>query len=137
MSVSKIFEQTTRPDSSLFFNSGDKNDPRLGGVVRFAPEHYGSSDVVILGYSQDEAVSRRGDRKGAAAAPDAIRDQFYRLTTFNLKKNIFDLGNLSSGGSVEEAHDEMTSVAKQILEDEELMDSVLFPDEGRKPSIKA
>ena len=68
MRMREIFEQTTRPDSGLFFSRGDKNDPRLGEVVRREPEHYDSADVVILGCPQDEGVRRNNGRVGAAEA---------------------------------------------------------------------
>jgi formiminoglutamase len=73
--------------------------------------------VVILGCPQDEGVRRVNGREGAAAAPDAIRTQFYKLTTFNIKKRIFDLGNTDVSGSLEEIHDVQLAVVKQVLQD--------------------
>jgi formiminoglutamase len=112
-----IFQQTTRPDPTLFFNRADKNDPRLGEVVHSDPEHYAASEIVLIGCPQDEGVKRNNGRVGAAAAPDAIREQFYKLTTFNIRKKIFDLGNINIGGSLEETHDTHFAVVKQVLED--------------------
>lgn len=89
----------------------------MGGVVRTEPQRYEAADLVIVGYAGDEGVLRSGGRVGAAAGPDEIRRQFYRLTTFNVKKNIFDLGNLRLMGTLEETHDLITSVTKQVLED--------------------
>lgn len=115
--MGEIFEQTTRPPTDLFFYRNDLNDPRLGEVVTSDPDYYGSADIVILGCPQDEGVRRNHGRVGAADAPDAIREQFYKLTTFNIKKSIFDLGNVRLGDSLEETHDTMTTVVKQILQD--------------------
>ncbi len=115
--MSEIFEQTTRPNPDLFFTRNDKNDPRLGEIVGCEPEDYASADIVILGCPQDEGVRRNNGRVGAAAAPDAIREQFYRLTPFNIKNKIFDLGNVIIGGMLEETHETHFNVVAQILRD--------------------
>jgi len=112
-----IFEQTSRPDASLFFTRNDINDPRLGEVVKREPDDYDSADIVIVGCPQDEGVRRNNGRVGAAAAPDAIREQFYRLTTFNIKKKIFDLGNVVIGSTLEETHETHFNVVTQLLRD--------------------
>ncbi len=112
-----IFEFTTRPDSQLFFSKNDRNDPRLGEIVTFDPASYQSSDIVILGCPQDEGVRRNNGRDGAADAPDAIRTQFYKLSTFNIRKRIFDIGNLNVDGTLEEIHDRHIEVVKQIIRD--------------------
>ena len=115
--MSEIFEQTTRPDPQLFFSGNDPNDPRLGEIVGREEKDYPASDIVILGCQQDEGVRRNNGRVGAAEAPDAIREQFYGLTTFNLKKKVFDLGNVRIGASLEDTHDTMTAVVKQVIQD--------------------
>lgn len=115
--MSEIFELTTRPDETLFYSTGDHYDPRLGDIVHADPEHYQSSDLVILGCPHDEGVRRSGGRVGAADAPDAIREQFYKLTTFNIRKKIFDAGNIQLGNSLEEAHENQSRVVEQILRD--------------------
>ena len=117
MRMSDIFEQTTRPHEGLFFSRGDKNDPRLGEIIPRDPEHYDNADIVILGCPQDEGVRRNNGRVGAAAAPSAIREQFYKLTTFNIKKKIFDLGDVVIGGTLEETHDTHFDVVCQMLRD--------------------
>ena len=53
----------------------------------------------------------------AAKAPDAIRAQFFKLTTFNIKKRVFDLGNTNIADSLEETHDNQIAVVKQVLQD--------------------
>ena len=112
-----IFDLTTRPDEKLFFSRGDVNDPRMGDIVGDAQDDYAAADIVILGCPQDEGVRRNGGRVGAAEAPNAIREQFYKLTTFNIKKKIFDIGDVVIGETLEETHDTMTAVVKQILVD--------------------
>lgn len=115
--MSDIFEQTTRPDRKLFFARNDRNDPRMGEAVHSDPEHYATASIVILGCPQDEGVRRNNGRTGAAAAPDAIREQFYRLTTFGIKKPVFDIGNVRIDGSLEETHNNHTLVVQQLLRD--------------------
>ena len=115
--MSEIFDLTQRPNQDLFFSGGDRNDPRLGETVQSDPERYRDADLVILGCPQDEGVRRIGGRIGAAEAPDAIREQFYKLTTFNIRKKIFDLGDVKIGSSLEETHDTHTTVVEQILRD--------------------
>lgn len=115
--MTDLFQLTSRPDPNLFFRKNDKNDPRLGETVCTAEADYRAADIVILGCPQDEGVRRINGREGAAAAPDAIRTQFYKLTTFNIKKRIFDLGNTDVSGSLEEIHDVQLAVVKQVLQD--------------------
>jgi formiminoglutamase len=115
--MSEIFDQTSRPSPDVFFRKNDRNDPRLGEIVSSDPNDYRSADVVILGCPQDEGVRRNKGREGAAAAPDAIRAQFYKLTPMNIKRRIFDLGNTNIGGSLEETHDLQLAVVKQVLQD--------------------
>jgi formimidoylglutamase len=115
--MTDIFELTTRPDPKVRFARNDANDPRLGEVVRHDQDSYPSADIVILGCPQDEGVRRNGGRIGAAAAPDAIREQFYKLTTFGIKKKLFDLGNTNINNSLEETHETHFTVVKQLLED--------------------
>lgn len=115
--MTDIFALTTRPDSRLFFSKNDRNDPRMGEIVIKEQDHYSSADIVILGCPQDEGVSRNNGRTGAAGAPDAIRDQFYRLTPFGIKKSIFDIGNVLIENSLEKTHENQTVIVQQLLRD--------------------
>lgn len=113
-----IFDLTSRPDPGLFFSRQDPNDPRLGEVVKSRADDYAAARIVILGCPQDEGVRRNSGRVGAASAPSAIREQFYKLTTNNIRWNIFDLGDVDISGSLEEVHDRMTAVVAQVLRDD-------------------
>src|SRR4051812_24356861 len=115
--MTDIFQVTTRPDSKLFFRKNDKFDPRLGEIVLVEPSSYANASVVIVGCPQDEGVRRNNGRAGAANAPAAIREQFYKLTPFNINKRVFDLGDVNLTGTLEETHDVLTSVVAQILRD--------------------
>lgn len=89
----------------------------MGEIVGSELEEYAAAEIVILACPQDEGVRRYGGRLGAAEAPNAIREQFYKLTTFNIKKKIFDIGDCLIGVTLEETHETMTAVVKQILAD--------------------
>lgn len=115
--MNDFFDLTSRPNDSLFFSRDDINDPRMGEIVSRNVEEYPSSSIVILGCPQDEGVVRSGGRPGAASAPDAIRDQFYRLTTMNVRKKILDLGNIRIGATLEETHDTQLAVVSRLLRD--------------------
>jgi formimidoylglutamase len=113
--MSETFQHLVQPDEKLFFRKNDRHDPRLGEIV--PQTNYEQSSIVILGCPQDEGVRRSGGRTGAALAPDAIREQFYRLTPFGIHHKICDLGNLTLQGSLEETHDNLTAIVKKVLED--------------------
>ncbi len=115
--MSDIFELTSRPRTDLFFSRNDPNDPRLGETVKREPADYEKAELGILGCPQDEGVRRNGGRVGASAAPSAIREQFYKLTPFNIKKRIFDLGDVNVRGTLEEIHDVHFLVVSQLLRD--------------------
>jgi formiminoglutamase len=115
--MTEIFDLCTSPDPSLFFSRNDPYDVRLGEIVRHDRDAYLNADIVILGCPQDEGVRRNGGRPGAAAAPDAIRGQFYKLTPFNIKHRIVDIGNTSLGSTLEATHDTHYSIVKQVLAD--------------------
>lgn len=115
--MSDIFQLTSRPDASLFYTREDRNDPRMGEITCSLDADYASSDIVILGCPQDEGVRRNGGRPGSSEAPRAIRQQFYRLTTFNIRTKIFDLGDVTVDGSLEDIHERMSGIVAAILKD--------------------
>ncbi len=115
--MSDIFNVTTRPDTELFFSRNDPNDPRLGEIVSSDEKDYETAEIVIFGCPQDEGVRRNNGRVGAALAPTAIREQFYKLTPFNIKKNIFDLGDVKIGATLEDTHAVHCDIAGQVLRD--------------------
>ncbi|CAN5456470.1 formimidoylglutamase [soil metagenome] len=112
-----IFQNSTRPNSNLFFCKNDANDVRLGEIVLSKSEDYEICEIVILGCPQDEGVRRNKGRLGAALAPDAIRAQFYKLTNFSISAKIFDIGNTIIQETLEETHDVQTNIVKQMLKD--------------------
>ena len=113
----EIFDLTTRPRADLFYSRNDPNDPRLGEVVLREPDDYERAELVVVGCPQDEGVKRNNGRIGASSAPSAIREQFYKLTPFNVKKRIFDLGDVKLQGTLEDTHDVHFKVVRQLLQD--------------------
>jgi formiminoglutamase len=113
--MDNIFELVERPGEEIFFQRRDPNDMRLGEIV---PQvRYEEADVVIVGCPEDEGVRRNGGREGAALAPDMIRREFYQFTPFGIGVKIFDAGNVTLAGSLEETHDAYQAVITQILKD--------------------
>ena len=115
--MGSIFEQSMRPAQDVFFSLNDRNDPRLGEVVGREEKDYESAEIVILGCPQDEGVRRNNGREGASIAPHKIREQFYKLTTFNIKKKIIDIGDVKIARSLEETHDTQCEIVKKVLAD--------------------
>ena len=110
-----IFQNTFRPKEDLFFKKNDPFDVRLGEIVSSSIENYEKSEIVILGCPQDKGVARNGGRVGAAFAPDAIRAQFYKLTNFEIRAKIFDLGDTIIQQTLEETHDSHQKIVEQVL----------------------
>ncbi|HYJ90985.1 MAG TPA: formimidoylglutamase, partial [Pyrinomonadaceae bacterium] len=98
------------------------------------PNDYSNADIVILGCPQDEGVRRNNGREGAAMAPNAIRAQFYRLTPYNIRKRIIDIGDTDVRGSLEEVHDRQLEIVKKVLSDGKRMiilgggNDISYPD---------
>lgn len=115
--MSGIFDQTTRPDQQLFYSRNDRNDPRMGEIVSSDESGYAAADIVILGCPQDDGVRRGGGRAGAETAPNAIRERFYKLTTINIRRKVFDLGDVVLGDTLENTHDTQAAIVEQILRD--------------------
>ncbi|HEY8561432.1 MAG TPA: formimidoylglutamase [Pyrinomonadaceae bacterium] len=113
--MNESFQNLTPADEKLFFRKNDRNDLRLGEIV--PQTKYEQAHIVIIGCPQDEGVKRNGGREGAAFAPAAIRQEFYRLTPFGIHHRICDLGDVALNGSLEETHDRLTAVVKRALED--------------------
>lgn len=113
--MSDIFEITSRPSESLFYRHGDRHDPRLGEIVSMNPTEFEEAAIVIIGCPQDEGVVRAGGTPGSSAAPDAIRQHFYKLTNFGIHKQIFDIGNVIAGSDLEATHERLERVVREVV----------------------
>jgi formiminoglutamase len=108
-------------DPGLLFTKNDKSDIRLGDLtkqteLKLLPK---KSDLVVLGYPDDEGVKLVGGRLGAAAGPDTIRKYFYKMTqglSSSKAWQIFDLGNIDVGESLPKRHDQGQSVVHHLCE---------------------
>lgn len=120
--MSILEKHLTPPDPTLFFTRNDPGDPRMGDLVGHDPASFpDSARVALIGVPQDIGVRRNGGRVGAAAAPDAIRAMLYRLTPYDIEsgKNLpgdflFDLGNVRVDGDLEEIHERVTEVVREV-----------------------
>lgn len=106
------------PSAALFYHRNDLNDRRLGEVVKTDPGAYATADIVLLGCPQDEGVRRNQGRPGANAAPNAIREQFYKLGSLGLEeRQLFDLGDTRTDGTLEEIHTRHQMLVQQVISD--------------------
>ncbi|MBN2430660.1 MAG: formimidoylglutamase [Acidobacteria bacterium] len=114
-----VFDHTIRPDPSVFHSRNDALDRRLGEAVARTAERYDDADVVILGCPQDVGVRRNRGRAGARGAPDAIRRMLYTFpVTEKISRHaLFDLGDVSVDGSLEEIHQRQRRIVRQLLAD--------------------
>lgn len=90
-------------DKNLLFTKNDKEDPRLGECVQLLPKvnledlDQHPSDIVIVGYPDDDGISLNGGRPGAQVAPREIRRALYKMTPHLQAKRlpkILDLGEM-------------------------------------------
>jgi formiminoglutamase len=101
------------------------DDPRLGEVVEFWRGDLAvtlAGRAVLIGFPQDEGVSRNRGRFGAAAAPEEIRRCLYRLTAWDLESGAdlarrppLDLGNVRITGGLEETQHALAEVVGVVL----------------------
>jgi formiminoglutamase len=109
----------------LFHGRGDPEDPRLGEIVRRwdgGPCALAAGQAVLLGFPCDEGVRRNHGRRGAALAPDAIRDCLYRLTSWDpvtevdlASLPVLDLGNLRIDADLAAAQERLGQVVAEVL----------------------
>lgn len=113
--MNENFQNLNPTDKKLFFSKNDRNDVRLGEIV--PQTKYEEAQVVIVGCPNNEGVKRSGGREGTELAPDAIREQFYKLTPFGIKIKLFEAGNISVTDSLEESHENLYKTVNKILSD--------------------
>lgn len=113
------------PAEACFHGRGDPGDPRLGEVtkrwVTGAPELPGGRPILI-GFPCDEGVRRNHGRPGAAAGPDAVRQQLYRLTPWDPITGVdlggaglSDLGNVRVADDLEASQERLGGVLGQLF----------------------
>jgi len=140
----KIFEITKRPDRQLFTGSHDSNDFRVASCVRREPDGYANARIVLLGCPQDEGVRRNRGRPGAGRGPEEVRRAFYKLAANEAIRtsNIFDLGDIVLGNTLEETHAGLRQTVRRILEDGKLAivlgggNDISYPDCAALADVK-
>lgn len=85
------------------------DDPRIGRLLGSGLAGQAQPQAVLIGFPSDEGVRRNGGRIGAASAPGAFRQAFYKLTPdaarapafHDLIARTLDVGDLEVSGDVE------------------------------------
>ncbi|HEV3257863.1 MAG TPA: formimidoylglutamase [Gemmataceae bacterium] len=121
-----VWSSVLEPASSTVFRGrGDPEDPRLGEVVgRWdgGPWQPRPGQPVLIGFPCDIGVRRNHGRPGAALAPDGIREEFYRFTTWDApagvdlaELEVIDLGNVHIGAELEAAQYRLAGLVAELL----------------------
>ncbi len=115
-----IFKATTRLPIDIFYTRHDPNDIRMGDIVKHKKKEYDTSEIVILGITQDTGVKRNKGRIGARYAPIAVRQEFYKLAAAETFENLslYDLGNLKNAQTLESTHSRQMKIVEQVLRDD-------------------
>jgi formiminoglutamase len=105
---------------------GRPDDPRLGDVIEAwqgEPAALRPGRAVLVGFPQDDGVSRNHGRPGAAEAPREIRLWLHRLTPWDGARGInladnppLDAGDVRRAGTLEEAQEALGEVVGAILQ---------------------
>lgn len=101
-----------------------KEDPRIGHLLGRDLTEKTTPKAVILGFPSDKGVQINGGRAGASDAPEAIREQLYKMTPdaenydsfVDLITNCEDLGNPDITGELENDQQKMGDVLAGYLE---------------------
>jgi len=131
-----LFEKTERLNPELLVSSHDPKDPRMGEVIKYLPEDLNSAEFVILGCPEDKGVIRNKGRPGARRGPTEIRRAFYKLAPDDhiRSQNIFDIGDVVLGKTLEKTHENLRSIVRSILEQDKLIlvlgggNDISYPD---------
>lgn len=100
------------------------NDPRIGHLLGSNLNEEELPKAVIIGFPADKGVAINGGRTGAADAPEAIREQFYKMTPDPENYNPFvdlvgaikDVGDLNIRYELEEDQKNLGQVLAGYLE---------------------
>ena len=79
-----------------------------GKPVKWQKKH-----IALIGLTEERGTFKN---QGIAAAPDAIREQLYRLKKGSGNYNIVDLGNLRSGLNLQDSYDRLSTVCSALMQ---------------------
>lgn len=114
------------PASPISFRGrGDPEDPRLGEVTHRwdgQPRDFRPGQPALVGFPCEEGVRRNHGRPGTAQAPNAIREQLYRFTSWDPQAEVdlaaldfIDLGYVSVHADLELAQHRLGGVVAELL----------------------
>jgi len=137
--LENIFQHTKRPNPKLFFKKKDKNDIRLGEIIKSNKKDYTDSNFVLVGCPQDIGVKRNHGRIGARKSPNKIRQNLYKFVSNEKieKAKLFDLGNIIVQKTLEQTHEVQEMVVSQILKDGKTVLSLGGGNDISYPDCKA
>src|SRR5882724_714076 len=91
-------------------------DGQIGKLIdvhdEFFPDLY-EADMVILGCEEGRGSGR--ERK-ESSAPNAIREQFYRLYSWHPDIKLADAGNIRSGATLADTHAALKTVLRELAD---------------------
>jgi len=91
-------------------------DGQIGKLIdvhdEFFPDLY-KADMVIVGCEEERGSGR--ERK-EASAPNAIREQFYRLYSWHPDIKLADAGNIRSGATLADTHAALRTVLRELAD---------------------
>ena len=97
----------------------------MGEVIEFwssGPPPLRPGRAVLIGFCQDEGLSRNHGRPGAAEAPREIRNWLHRLTPWDAETHAdlaalrpLDVGNVSLAGGMEASQEALAEVVDSVL----------------------
>src|ERR1700710_1718498 len=90
-------------------------DGQIGKLIdahdEYFPDLY-EADVVILGCEEERGSGRE---RAAVGAPNAIREQFYRLYYWHPDIKLADAGNIRSGATLADTHAALKTVLRELV----------------------
>jgi formiminoglutamase len=96
--------------------SGDEEykDGQVGKLIAVYEEDFpdlAEADLVLVGCREERGAKKT---RGSVHAPDAIRQQFYRLYHWHSDFKLVDIGNIRSGASLADSYAALRSVVSEL-----------------------
>ena len=119
-------QSSLQPVSPELLFKGRPGDPRLGEWVKTdqkvpLQKLAEKEAIVIVGFPDDEGVTRNRGRAGAKHGPDGTRKHFYKLCPpmdmeWEKKIELYDNGNITVGPQIEATHAHAQAASQQVAE---------------------
>jgi arginase family enzyme len=110
--IQEVLTPLTYEQTEQYSNEGKS---RWGGNVTFydGQNEYSGFDIAILGVKE---TRHSYDNDSCKYAPDAIRDELYKLMKNRRPLKIIDLGNIEPGATVKDTYVALQHVVKELME---------------------